>query len=82
MQMPSDKHSRRLAPSKSTSTLVRLSPKRSTTLQMLGVPSKMLYFPDEAQYALKPQNSQLWYKNRQRLGRSVAEEMDRQNEAR
>jgi len=33
-----------------------------TTLQMLGVPSKMLYFPDEAQYPSKPQNSQLWYK--------------------
>ena len=33
-----------------------------TTLQMLGVPSKLLYFPDEAQYPLKPQNSQLWYK--------------------
>jgi dipeptidyl aminopeptidase/acylaminoacyl peptidase len=33
-----------------------------TTLQMLGVPSKMLYFPDEAQYPQKPQNSQLWYK--------------------
>jgi len=33
-----------------------------TTLQMLGVPSKMLYFSDEAQYPNKPQNSQLWYK--------------------
>jgi dipeptidyl aminopeptidase/acylaminoacyl peptidase len=33
-----------------------------TTLQMLGVPSKMLYFPDEAQYPSKPQNSQLFYK--------------------
>jgi dipeptidyl aminopeptidase/acylaminoacyl peptidase len=33
-----------------------------TTLQILGVPSKMLYFPDEAQYPNKPQNSQLWYK--------------------
>jgi dipeptidyl aminopeptidase/acylaminoacyl peptidase len=33
-----------------------------TTLQMLGVPSKMLYFPDEAQYPQKPQNSQLFYK--------------------
>jgi len=32
------------------------------TLQMLGVPSKMLYFCDEAQYPNKPQNSQLWYK--------------------
>ncbi|HEV2469288.1 MAG TPA: S9 family peptidase [Candidatus Sulfotelmatobacter sp.] len=33
-----------------------------TTLQMLGVPSKMLYFPDEGHFVLKPQNSQLWYK--------------------
>ncbi len=32
------------------------------TLQMLGVPSKMLYFPDEGHWVLKPQNSQLWYK--------------------
>jgi dipeptidyl aminopeptidase/acylaminoacyl peptidase len=33
-----------------------------TTLQTLGVPSKMLYFPDEAQYPQQPQNSQLFYK--------------------
>ncbi|MHB1021302.1 MAG: dipeptidyl-peptidase 5 [Acidobacteriaceae bacterium] len=33
-----------------------------TTLQRLGVPSKMLYFPDESHFVLKPQNSQLWYK--------------------
>ncbi|HEY1861223.1 MAG TPA: S9 family peptidase, partial [Gemmataceae bacterium] len=33
-----------------------------TTLQMLGVPSKMLYFPDEGHWVLKPQNSRLWYK--------------------
>jgi dipeptidyl aminopeptidase/acylaminoacyl peptidase len=33
-----------------------------TTLQMRGVPSKMLYFPDEGHWVLKPQNSQLWYK--------------------
>jgi dipeptidyl aminopeptidase/acylaminoacyl peptidase len=33
-----------------------------TTLQRLGVPSKMLYFPDEGHFVLKPQNSQLWYK--------------------
>jgi dipeptidyl aminopeptidase/acylaminoacyl peptidase len=32
------------------------------TLQRLGVPSKMLYFPDEGHWILKPQNSQLWYK--------------------
>jgi dipeptidyl aminopeptidase/acylaminoacyl peptidase len=33
-----------------------------TTLQRTGVPSKMLYFPDEGHWVLKPQNSQLWYK--------------------
>jgi dipeptidyl aminopeptidase/acylaminoacyl peptidase len=33
-----------------------------TTLQRLGVPSKMLYFPDEGHWVLKPQNSHLWYK--------------------
>ena len=33
-----------------------------TTLQRLQVPSKMLYFPDEGHWVLKPQNSQLWYK--------------------
>jgi dipeptidyl aminopeptidase/acylaminoacyl peptidase len=32
------------------------------TLQLEGVPSKMLYFPDEGHWVLKPQNSQLWYK--------------------
>jgi len=32
-----------------------------TTLQMEGVPSKMLYFPDEGHWVLKPQNSKLWY---------------------
>ncbi len=32
-----------------------------TALQILGVPSKMLYFPDEGHWVLKPQNSQLWY---------------------
>ena len=33
-----------------------------TTLQRLGVPSEMLYFPDEGHWVLKPQNSQLWNK--------------------
>jgi dipeptidyl aminopeptidase/acylaminoacyl peptidase len=33
-----------------------------TTLQVLKVPSKMLYFPDEGHWVLKPQNSRLWYK--------------------
>lgn len=32
-----------------------------TTLQRLKVPSKMLYFPDEGHFVLKPQNSELWY---------------------
>jgi len=32
-----------------------------TALQRLGVPSRMLYFPDEGHWVLKPQNSQLWY---------------------
>jgi dipeptidyl aminopeptidase/acylaminoacyl peptidase len=32
-----------------------------TTLQMEGIPSKMLYFPDEGHWVLKPQNSRLWY---------------------
>ena len=33
-----------------------------TTLQRLKVPSRMLYFPDEGHWVLKPQNSQLWWK--------------------
>jgi len=33
-----------------------------TTLQILKVPSKMLYFPDEGHWVIKPQNSRLWYK--------------------
>ena len=33
-----------------------------TTMQMLKVPSKMLYFPDEGHWVMKPQNGQLWYK--------------------
>jgi dipeptidyl aminopeptidase/acylaminoacyl peptidase len=32
-----------------------------TTLQRLKIPSKMLYFPDEGHWVLKPQNSELWY---------------------
>ncbi|MGA8669032.1 MAG: S9 family peptidase [Terracidiphilus sp.] len=32
------------------------------TLQLRKVPSKMLYFPDEGHWVLKPQNSRLWYK--------------------
>ncbi|HEX4067283.1 MAG TPA: S9 family peptidase [Acidobacteriaceae bacterium] len=32
------------------------------TLQRMKVASKMLYFPDEGHWVLKPQNSQLWYR--------------------
>jgi len=33
-----------------------------TALQRQGVPSKLLIFPDEGHWVLKPQNCQLWYK--------------------
>jgi len=33
-----------------------------TALQRQGVPSKLLVFPDEGHWILKPQNSELWYK--------------------
>ncbi len=32
-----------------------------TALQRKGVPSKLLYFPDENHWVLKPQNSVLWH---------------------
>jgi dipeptidyl aminopeptidase/acylaminoacyl peptidase len=32
------------------------------SLQRQGVPSKLVIFPDEGHWILKPQNSQLWYK--------------------
>jgi dipeptidyl aminopeptidase/acylaminoacyl peptidase len=32
-----------------------------TALQRLNVPSRMLYFPDEGHWVLKPQNSHRWY---------------------
>lgn len=32
------------------------------TLQKRGVPSKLLYFPDENHWILKPQNSLFWYR--------------------
>src|SRR5664279_2790577 len=31
------------------------------TLQIRGVPSQLLYFPDETHFVAKPQNSKLWY---------------------
>ena len=34
-----------------------------TALQMQKVPSKLLLFPDEGHWILKPQNSLLWYKS-------------------
>jgi dipeptidyl aminopeptidase/acylaminoacyl peptidase len=33
-----------------------------TALQRQGVPSRLLYFPDEGHWVLKPQNSMLWHK--------------------
>ena len=30
-------------------------------LQLRGVPSRLLYFPDETHFVAKPQNSRLWY---------------------
>ena len=32
-----------------------------TALQMQGVPSEMLYFPNEYHFVMKPQDSRLWY---------------------
>jgi len=32
-----------------------------TAAQRMGVDSKLLVFPDEGHWVLKPQNSQLWY---------------------
>ncbi len=32
-----------------------------TALQRRGIPSKLLYFPDEGHWVLKPQNSRLWF---------------------
>jgi dipeptidyl aminopeptidase/acylaminoacyl peptidase len=34
-----------------------------TTLQRKGIPSKLLSFPDEGHWILKPQNSELWHKS-------------------
>ncbi len=33
-----------------------------TALQRMGVPSKMLYFPDEFHFVVKPLDSELWHK--------------------
>jgi dipeptidyl aminopeptidase/acylaminoacyl peptidase len=34
-----------------------------TALQMNGTDSKLIYFPDEGHWILKPQNSEFWHKN-------------------
>lgn len=34
-----------------------------TALQRMDVPSKMIYFPDEGHFVLKPQNAQLWWES-------------------
>ena len=34
-----------------------------TGLQLQGVPSKLIVFPDEGHWILKPKNSELWHKN-------------------
>jgi dipeptidyl aminopeptidase/acylaminoacyl peptidase len=33
-----------------------------TTLQRLGIESKMINFPDEGHWVLKPANSEYWHK--------------------
>jgi dipeptidyl aminopeptidase/acylaminoacyl peptidase len=33
-----------------------------TALQRKQVPSKLLYFPDEGHFILKPQNAEVWWK--------------------
>jgi len=45
-----------------------------TTLQRLGIPSKMLYFPDDGHFIQKPQNDQVLYKTVNEWGGSVDEE--------
>jgi dipeptidyl aminopeptidase/acylaminoacyl peptidase len=34
-----------------------------TALQSQNVPSKIVIFPDEGHWVLKPQNSVFWYRN-------------------
>ena len=46
-----------------------------TALQMQKVPSKLLLFPDEGHWVLKPQNSLLWYKTVHRLDRFLGEKV-------
>ena len=46
--------------SSTTGSTCRKASSSSPPLQRLKVPSKMLYFPDEGHWVLKPQNSRLW----------------------
>ena len=46
-----------------------------TALQMQKVPSKLLIFPDEGHWVLKPQNSVLWYQDVHRLARFLGEKV-------
>ncbi len=46
-----------------------------TALQRRGIPSKLLYFPDENHWVLKPHNSILWHETVHRLAGSVAQEV-------
>ena len=46
-----------------------------TALQMQKVPSKLLVFPDEGHWVLKPQNSILWYKTVHRLDRFLGKKV-------
>ena len=46
-----------------------------TALQMQKVPSKLLLFPDEGHWVLKPQNSLLWYKTVHRLDRFLGQKV-------
>jgi dipeptidyl aminopeptidase/acylaminoacyl peptidase len=34
-----------------------------TALQLKGIDSKLIVFPDEGHWILKPQNSEFWYTN-------------------
>ena len=45
-----------------TGWMCRRDTSSSRRCSAMNVPSKMLYFPDEGHWVLKPQNSQLWYK--------------------
>ena len=41
-------------------------------LKAKGVPARLVYFPDENHWVLKPQNSLLWYREVLRLARALA----------